>query len=842
MFKHYLQTALRNLWRFKYSTLANVLCLAFGLSCFLLAYAVFAYFMSMESGFKNADRIYAVSTLSSSGDGVRLVEGPNSPRVLAKYLQLDEPELMVSSAQGNDRVGVRVGEGESFTLAAMVADKQFLSIFDIPVLRGDRFAAFVQQDSVMLGGQTALKLFGTLDVVGKTLVLEDTQQVTVAGVLGELPQPTHLGKFGGSMPGNSKEELQILLPWAVYDRLMLAKDPSYAQKLISEEWLSLRSMTYVLLPDNGSIDKRELQSRLTALEKRRSPLGRASKQANFRVMPVSSVFYSTMGMSWRQLGVPMFALLLICGTLVLFVAIINYVNLATAQSVVRSREMGLRRLLGATRMSVVAQCAGESLLVSAAALVLAVAVLKVLISSPLAKVQMQMNIELLSGWRMGLTLLGLVLLVGCLSAAYPALVLSRAAPANAVRAQSMNRGRSWLARCLVGVQFMMAGLMLVFIFVINIQHRELRETILSRLEDPVVSLNLTTRDTKVSAITFSTELRRHPEIKAVSAMSGPLFTISPSMMVIQKDSKEGSPRHSVVLNTVFTDYFSVMDVPLLAGRAVDMQHPDVYRWDDKPLTTKLLTTKLEDTAITNVVVDRDFVRLMGWRAPEQAIDSLIYSNRIGLLRMRIVGVVENHVMQAMGRSGEASVFVLGDEATWGNFAIVRVDKKQLAAGLQAIDGVWNKLAPGALVSRVFADEQYERSSSMFMMLFAVLSLLAVLAFAIAIMGMVGMATHTISRRTHEIGIRKILGSNGVGIFKLLLQEFAKPIVISNLLAWPVAFVICRLYLSLFPGRVTLTLWPFISGLVITVFIAWLSVSVQTLRAARMKPAEVLRYE
>jgi putative ABC transport system permease protein len=289
-------------------------------------------------------------------------------------------------------------------------------------------------------------------------------------------------------------------------------------------------------------------------------------------------------------------------------------------------------------------------------------------------------------------------------------------------------------------------------------------------------------------------------------------------------------------NVVGHDFFSTLEMTVAAGRVFDEQHAD-----------DLLPTgdASGNARAYNAVVDRAAATRLGWNDPQAAIGQTVYVPWWNANRppdqVRIVGVVENKPLALLGPAGlQANIYRLNP--TTANYPVIRISRNDIPGALEAIDAAWRKLAPSVPLNRRFGDELFEQSYQLFDAINKVFAGLAAFAFAISMMGLFGMAVHVTNGRTHEIGIRKTLGASVEQVVSLLLWDFSKPVAAANLLAWPLGFLAMLMYLRLFVQRMTLTVWPFVLSLVITVLIAWFAVGIHTFRAARRKPAAVLRYE
>jgi putative ABC transport system permease protein len=364
----------------------------------------------------------------------------------------------------------------------------------------------------------------------------------------------------------------------------------------------------------------------------------------------------------------------------------------------------------------------------------------------------------------------------------------------------------------------------------------LRSAGLSRFSDPYVLVSTPLSSAKIDPMTFRDELLADPSIKAVTGVERPLWATWSSLLDFTNSPDASSKRLTTQRLAVSYDYFSTMGIKILAGRALGPG--DLIDVSDEALAA--------GKRGPNVVVDRTVAANFGWTDPRQAIGKEIFAH-VGsgagkpIVRpVTIVGVSENAPFQ-ISRSGSSSYvyYLQPDQAA---LPVIRIDKTKVALALAHIDEVWNALAPTIPLKRSFADEKFEQAVQLFTLIDRTVLGLAVFAVVIASMGLFGVATFITGRRVHEIGVRKTVGATTTQILRLLLWDFSKPVIIANLMAWPVSYVAARVYLNLFVTRVSLTPTPFVASLALTVAIAWAAVANQAIRAARLNPATVLKYE
>ena len=829
MLSHYLTTALRHFRRNKFTTIINVVCLSLGLTCFLAAHALVGLLNSADRSFKNADRIYAITQkVTPPGSNMSGSTVPITAWAAGEYLQTDFPELeAVARITMSSENPVSVGRTKTFARTAF-ADAQFFDIFDWPFLSGEPSGALRRARSTVLSESTAIRLFGDPSrAIGKTLLGFGGVELTVTGVikgtqgLSQLSELTGLGSF------------DMLVSMDVFA-------DSENGKMVRTIWNSPTVFTYVLLPRSGSIDIESLRARLQSFADKHVPA--YEWKSAFDAIPASQILAAFLNalIGTDKSGLSIVALLYSIGSLVLLVSCLNYANLATAQASTHAKEVGLRRVVGAGRGQLAAQYFGEAALLS-------------LLAVPIALAALAGGAQILSG--MGVPLGGaieaissqlllavaLVGAVGLLAGVYPALVLCRISTLQTLRPGLLRIGSRHVPLLLVGVQFAAGSFLIITMLIMNAQHRTLERMALARTGDPIVVLSNDLAGAKIEFDTLRAELLRQPHVRSVSASMQPPWGLAGALMPLSASLDRAARRWTVCNNLVRRDYLQTMGLRLVAGRDFDPA-----RANDSGDFRTLLGGKADRPWRngTAAIIDVALATQNGW-TPEQAIGQHLYLWIAGAAAdsppfVEIVGVVETQAQRLVGLGATSNLYLMAPDVA--TIPIVRLSGGDVRAGLNELDAVWNRLAPNVAIKRRFADEVLNSSLQIFIALGAVIQAVAGLALFIAVLGLIGMSLHIIGRRTHEIGVRKTLGASAQQVLTLLLRDFSKPVLIANLITWPLAFVAMRVYLSIFTQRVGLTPAPFIASLLIIVLVAWSAVVAQASRAARVKPATVLRYE
>jgi putative ABC transport system permease protein len=387
--------------------------------------------------------------------------------------------------------------------------------------------------------------------------------------------------------------------------------------------------------------------------------------------------------------------------------------------------------------------------------------------------------------------------------------------------------------------------LLITLTVISLQNTAMRRTALSAIPDPIVVIDNPTSNTKVAVDTLRDRLSAVPQVRGVTET---LTTPWESLLItdVTASPDPSSPHHSPVVRQVGLDFFGVFNVPLIAGRLFDRDHAE----DVQPPPGAPRPQGSDAPLPQNIVVDRSLVEALGLGTPSDAVDKLVYRPPPPVALpaappaqppLRIIGVVEDRTFTfyKTPTSVAGAMYVLQANL---QTTVVRVAATDLDAGLAGIDRTWTQLAPNVAINRRFMDEIFERAYSAYTRMNHLFGTLSIMAFAICIAGLFGMAIFVAGRRRREIGVRKTLGGTTTQMVALLLTGFSRPVLVANVIAWPAGYLAARAYLNQFSGSIALTPWPFAFSVVITLAIACLAVLGQTLRAARTTPAEVLRNE
>jgi putative ABC transport system permease protein len=438
-------------------------------------------------------------------------------------------------------------------------------------------------------------------------------------------------------------------------------------------------------------------------------------------------------------------------------------------------------------------------------------------------------------------LAAVVAIVSLVAGAYPALVLSRIPPLDAVQPGRSRGGPRFVAQVLVGLQFASASFLTVVVTIMHLQRASLEDVALLPHRDPVIVLN-DVRRAGIDFATLETELRKIPTVREVASISANRWSGTTETIRYARDPAEGSDAPLAQWRNGSEGYFATLGLEVLAGR--------VFAADRDARPGVLYSA--DDTNNTLIVVDRTYAERLGFASPADAVDALIHvpenlqrdrrdRNQPPAPPARIIGVTETETTYLESGAAEGVVHVFAPELrAVRQIPLIRVGRDDLRGTVAAVTRTWDRLAPKAPVNIRFFDDLFELRFRSFAAVSQLFVLLAASACVIAAIGQLGIAVHVATRRRREVGLRKTLGSTTSGIARLLLVDFGKPVLAANVAAWPLAYVAAGEYLQAFAHRIEVTPWPFVLSLGLALAIAFGTVIAVVLKTARLAPADVLR--
>jgi putative ABC transport system permease protein len=821
MLKNYLRVALRHLLRHRGYALINVSGLTVGLACCLLLFQYVVFEYSFDRFHEHEADLYRVNT-AIARQGEEQEPGAFTPHGLGPALAEAVPELRhVARLHPEYNAAVvstpahpeRVFQEE----AVFYADPAFLAMFSFPLVAGDA-VALAQPGNALVSETMARKYFGAANPIGQ--VLDVAGQVDgsyrVAGVLQDVP-------------ANSTLQFDLLLPMAA-----LLAGEGYSNPESFWGWNNFA--TYVQLQPGA--DRAAAERKMTGVLSANFPETFREEGLVPRVLtqPLRDVHLNAeivgpSGPGGTVLGssrtVYFFTVI---GLITLVIALVNYVNLATARAMDRAREVGVRKAVGAERRQLVVQFLFESALTVGGAALLAVALAAALTPAVNALAETRLSLALWADAGFWVAFLGTLLAATLLAGLYPAFALSAFRPAAALKGRMGAVGRSlWLRRGLVVLQFAATVVLVGGTAVVYDQLRYMRgmdlgldlEQVLT-VESPRVLPDGMDDDAALARYgTLIEELRRLPSVRQVASSStvpGEGFNWNGASVRKAEDDPTTAIRG--VATTIDTAFASVYGMALVASEG-----PGAFTvWPDS--TERPIALIPNETA----------VRALGFASPEEALGQPLV---IGTYDARIVGVFRDFNWSSAHTERQNMFF---GRTEGGSYLSLRVGTDDLPATLAAVEARYAALFPGNVFRYAFADAAFDaqyRADERFATLFA---FFAALAIGIACLGLLGLAAFTAQQRTKEIGVRKVLGASVADVVVLLSRDFLRLVVVAVVVASPVAYVLMRGWLENFAYRVDLGPGMFLLAGGLALLLALATVSTQALRAATADPVKALRYE
>ncbi|MBI3218263.1 MAG: ABC transporter permease [Bacteroidetes bacterium] len=801
MLKNYFTTAVRNLWRSKGSTLINVSGLTLGVTTSLILFLLVRYQLSFDNFHPKGDRIYRVVSSSEGNQGKDFQAGV--PPVLPEAFRNDFPEaeeVIFTSYRGNGAlitIPQKSGELKKFEegRGVVYAPPGYFNLFDRKVLMGDAKKGLDEPNEAVISKASALKYFGKDDAIGEVFNFE-SREFKVTAIVEDLPT-------------NTDFPFDVILSYATIKK---EKDEVGWNGIWSDEHC------YFLLKREAKIQ--ELERRLQDFAKKYH--GENPDKVAYELQPLSEIHFDDRfgNYNYSTTTRPMLTAMAVIGIFLVITACINFINLVTAESIKRSKEVGIRKTLGSSRGQLVMQFLGESSLVTIVAVMLAVGFAQLGLGFLNSFLSLNLSIDLLSDGSLWIFLLSITAFVGILSGLYPSLIVSRLNPVFAIKNQSNNRSSSsfMLRRGLVVLQFSISQLFIIGTIILINQMDYFKSKDLGFKKDAIITMPIPEneawgfKDGTSKMKTLREEVSRMKGIEAVSLNSAP-----PSSGSVQSTDfvVEGSDqRYGTQVKQVDGNYAELFGLQFVAG--TNVQDMDTAR---------------------GFVVNEKLAAMVGYENPQDLIGKNIIMWRKTL---PVVGVVKNFHTMSLHEPIEATI-MLNRIQRYRSMAI-KVNPLNVQETIKAVQQKWEATYPEAVFSYEFLDEEinsfYEQEAKMS----TLLTIFTSIAIFIGCLGLFGLAAFMANQKTKEIGVRKVLGASVESILLLFSKEYLVLIVIGFVVATPFAWYFSKLWLQDFEYRITVGPAYFVIGLLITFVIALVTVGYRSLRAATVNPVDSLRSE
>ena len=812
MLSNYLKIAWRNIVGNPLFSAINIVGLAIGLACCIIITLFVRYETSYDKHWDHADRTHRV-TRDFFGNNLELaaVAPPIAPLIKQDFAEVEDATRILATG------GISLVRDEiQFREDNMViADPNIFQFFNLEFVDGDPASALAGPLDIVMTERAVERYFGDEDPIGQSLNLMGQADVTVRAVIRDLPENTHMAfELIGSMAA---------VP------LMIGQDEL-------ESWGSNNYYTYLRLP--ADYDPANLEAQFNDFLVRHWNENAEDSSALGLQRLTDIHLTSDRDGEWRPNGsITVVYTFSAVALFVLLIACINFMNLTTARSTQRAKEVGVRKVIGANRNQLIYQFMGESIMLTAFAMLLAVALVEIVLPVFSAFLEKPLTFSLVDPQTLGALVIG-VLLVGTLAGSYPALYLSKFRPSEVLKGSASGTGSAFLRKSLVVVQFAASIALLIATGVVIAQTNYARDLDMGYDK----SRNLVSELPYFADLwevyePMKAELEAHPDIQsAVYSSRVPSMQNNDGSGYIA-EGEQMVMENFLGISNIKVDYqwFDHYDIQFLAGRP--------FRQNEmRPPQPSEENPHVSASAIMNESAAMRF----GW-TPEEAIGKVVISplNRELTMSVRreVVGVIPDIHFSSLHNEIKATIYE-EPSPNYSRRISVKLEAGNYDAAIQHFEETWKKLVPGEPAFWEFLDDRFDalyRSEQRQAQMFGVFSGFAIF---VATLGLFGLASFTTERRTKEIGIRKVMGASVRDIVMLLTTDFTKLVLIANVIAWPVAFYFMNGWLNRFAYKAPFGEWAwlFIASAIAALAVAWLTIALQASRAATARPVMALRYE
>ncbi|HEX5153759.1 MAG TPA: ABC transporter permease [Parafilimonas sp.] len=801
MFKNFFKTTLRNLLKNKVYSFLNIFGLAIGIACAGLIFLWAEDELNWDNNNIKKGQLYQLQVNMTLG-GNDFTIG-STPRPMGKAIQAEIPGV-VDAARVSDR-GQRLlfNDGnKSLYLTGLFADPSLFNMFSFDFIRGDPKNPLPQLYSLVLTENAVKKFFGDeKNVVGKTIRVDNKQEYVVSGVIKNLPE-------------NSTLQFEWLAP---YEVTIAGEDPSSPGDAL--RWDSYGPFTYVELDKNANLD--DINAQIKDFIHHKAP----DQKSKTFLYPMSQWHLYNEFANGKPTGggvITQVRLLSVIAWIILLIACINFMNLATANSQKRAREIGVRKVLGAGKKKLIFQFIGEALFMSAIATVVAVIIISLSLPAFNNLMQKQLLLHLEDPVHIA-GLLIVTIICGLIAGSYPSIYLSSFNPVFVLKGLKMKTGSAALIRKgLVVFQFAISVIFIISTIIVYMQIQHVKNRNLGFNKNNLVEINPEHDISKIFPL-IKNDLLSTGLIKNVALADHSTLYGGDTDSRLKWQGKSSGNDISIAHRNVTTEFINTSGMNIVDGRD----------FSDNASSEN-----------SNVIINEAMAKLMG---KESAVGKIIQSprgNAEGVFtNMTVIGVVKDYVYGNVYNGNAAPLILFCKTPEFENFLYLRLKTaSNIEQVLPRINEVMKKNNPAYPLEYKFVDEQFNEMFSSETQVSKVSGVFAALAIIISCLGLFGLATYTAERRIKEIGVRKVLGATVAGITTLLSKDFLQLVVVACLVAFPIAWWIMHNWLQSYEYRIEISWWIFLGAGVSAILIALITISFQSIKAALANPVKSLRTE
>jgi predicted permease len=791
MLSNYLKITFRNILKYKAFSLINISGLAIGMSCcFMILIWVLDEF-SFDRFHKNSADIYRVIARIKSDNSINSTIW--TPFPLGPGLKQEYPEVVeYARCTLGERSSLRHGDS-IFKEKIYWVDESFFRIFSFKALEGNLDDALSSPTSLVITRRIAKKYFGTdQNIVGRVLKLNNRSDFRINAMIEDVPANSHL-------------EFDIMAP------LSLLRRVGYD----FNRWGRYITMTYIQL--QKKVPYREFSKKVAKIIERHQ--GSFTYSVDVELQPLTAIhLYSDFRNERAKVGsISNVYILSVIALFILIIACINFINLSTARSGTRLKEIGIRKVVGARRGQLVAQFYGEPIFYSILALLVSLVLVKLFLPSFNTLSGKALNLGLVISWQV-ITAIGLItVFTGIIAGSYPAYYLSSLQPGRVLKGGTKGGGKNIIFRqVLVVFQFTLSILLMISTAVVHNQLAFIKNKDLGYDKNDVMIVPMPSRH-KIdeSHDTLKNILLKNPGVQEVAATTLNPTNIERSSITLTWRGKDPDAQISIHYNVVTIDYLNTLKMEVKEGRGF----------------SNTIASDRGGVALVN----EEAVKAMGFENP---IGEIITA--YGTTKIKVIGVLKNFHFQSVHKKIDPMIIVTGPVVS--GYTMIKLSGYRIAETIGFIKKTWQTIYPQILFDYHFLEEDYDRLYRAEERMGTLLNYFAVLAVFVACLGLFGLASFATEQRTKEIGIRKVLGASVSRIVLLLSKDFLKLVIIANILAWPVAYYFVNAWLQDFAYRTSINWLVFLLSGILSLLVALFTVGVQSAKAATANPVESLRYE
>jgi predicted permease len=782
MLKNYLKIALRNIIRHKGYSIINMAGLAVGMACCILILLWVQDELNYDRFHENADEIYRVTQKFHLSEGQVSEVVVTSPP-LAASLKEEFPEIINSTriTRISDELLLRYGNNSFYENRAFFVDSSLFDIFTFPFIKGTPETAFSSESSIVMTEEMSKKYFGDDDPMGKTLTMNNEYDFTVTGVVKDIPH-------------NSLFRFDFFIPFERFKNFAVWYDPN--------NWKLNAIFTYILLPKN--IEPNIVNEKIS----RYLDGHIENNYAELYLFPLTEHHL------FNELDRILVYSFSVIAIFILIIACINFMNLATARSSNRAKEVGMRKVVGAKRIDLIKQFFSESVLFSFIALLFAIILVELVLPAFNNLTEKELTFGLFENVYMLLGLIAIALLTGIISGSYPALFLSSFQPTEVLKGSSASiSGKSPLRKVLVVFQFALTIMLLIGTIFVNKQTDYMLNKNLGFDKEHMVYISLR-EEFKPNVESIKNELLKNPDVLGVTTSSLNMYRQGVTTTAIDWRGKNPDSQILMCIGAVDHDYIDTFKMEIIQGRD--------------------FSQKITSDASSAYIINEAAANAMGMDSPVG--EQLSVWGDQGT----IIGCVKNYHFESLHSEIIPLILRISPEHVLRLY--IRIKPGNISNTMKYLETTWQKFIPEFPLKYNFLDETIDRLYRDEERVGIVLNLFSGMSIFISCLGLFGLVSYSIEQRTKEIGVRKVLGATVPNIVMHLTKEYAKWVLIANIFAWPVAYWAMNRWLQNFAYRANIGIATFILSATLALFIALATVSYQSIKAALANPIEALRYE